>query len=297
MNGRDGMLVLAVTVTYHPTSDVVEHVGLLDGQVDHLLVVDNTPGQQCPEPVESLSDVPWITVVRLFDNQGIATALNLGLNYAAEHGYRWLLTLDQDSRVDASHVDTLLAALGQFRQPERVGQISPLSQLQDGSILKHKMISPSEDDVYEVVDAMTSGSLVNTEIACRIGGFKDELFIDYVDIEFSFRLRKHGYANIQVDKAVIQHSLGHSGRKRRFLWRYVYVPNYPPLRVFFQTRNRIFLAKKYFLVDPLFVLEDLLRFFFFPVKLFVFEEDRLPKFAAYLRGIIAGILFSGKSRA
>lgn len=38
--------------------------------------------------------------------------------------------------------------------------------------------------------AITSGSLINTKSFSLVGWFKDEYFIDMVDIEYCFRLKK-----------------------------------------------------------------------------------------------------------
>jgi len=55
-----------------------------------------------------LREIPGVDVIRHPRNQGIARGLNDGLDIALTLGATWLLTLDQDSLVDAEYLPTIL---------------------------------------------------------------------------------------------------------------------------------------------------------------------------------------------
>ena len=110
---------------------------------------------------------------------GIATALNAGLEFARERGYRWLATFDQDSRATPSMIDDMFRALATYSQADRVAVVSPVHydcQLQMG--IRQPLFDVAGPGWRVILAAMTSGNLIDIQAADAVGGFDESLFID-----------------------------------------------------------------------------------------------------------------------
>ena len=90
-----------VVVTYHPPLDFYYYLSILSVQAKHIVIVDNTPTQECPDVLEKCNCLDNIEIIRNKMNCGIARALNQGIRRARLLGHEWVVTFDQDTRVDA----------------------------------------------------------------------------------------------------------------------------------------------------------------------------------------------------
>src|ERR1700732_2077502 len=106
MNRSD---VCGIVVTYHPNADFPVWLRSIASQLDVVVLVDN--GSADAE-VRMLREIAahhsGISLILNSENLGIARALNIGIEQAAILGYRWVLLLDQDTRVHDDLLDTLL---------------------------------------------------------------------------------------------------------------------------------------------------------------------------------------------
>jgi len=71
--------------------------------------------------------------------------------------------------------------------------------------------------IQEVSIAISSGSLMTFRTFEKIGRFREELFIDYVDTEYCMRAGRFGIPVVAAKDAGIVHSLEYSFPKR-FVW-------------------------------------------------------------------------------
>lgn len=202
-------------------------------------------------------------------NFGIAYALNQAAKIALKEKSDFLLTMDQDSIADSDLIKNYKNFLGK-NDKDLIGMIAPTIQYLPE--LKTKPI-PIEKEV-EV--AITSGCLLNLDSHTKTGPFKDELFIDYVDFEYCLRLRKLGFKIIQLGEAKIYHNLGQL-EKRKFIFKKIYVTHHYPIRYYYRTRNRLFVAKKYFMTFPIFVIKDWFIFLNEFIKILFFEKKKSLK--------------------
>jgi rhamnosyltransferase len=85
---------------------------------------------------------------------------------------------------------------------------------------------------------IASGSLIRLSVLERIGGMQDNLFIDFVDIEWGERAAQEGYGCYLVPSVTMKHSIGDEfvtllGRR---------VLLHSDFRNYFIVRNAVFLA-------------------------------------------------------
>lgn len=294
--GADGR-VLGIVVTFHPPGDFALRARQMALLFDTLLVFDNTPGANGGRLTGlSTPDAGNVQVLGNGENRGMGFALESGLDYAVRHGYRWLVTLDQDTRLPEGYRVRMAAVLARYASPERIGTLAPVYRLTDGRVLKFAGKRPMADTPWVEIDvSMTSATWVNVVAAREVGGFDPKLFIDYVDVDFALRLRRGGFVNLETDTVIVEHDLGSNMTHRRVLGRMVGIPNYPPSRVYYQTRNRILVYRRYWRSSPGYVIGDLLRLPWVPLKILLFESGKAAKLRAWIRGGVDGL--RGKSGA
>ena len=109
--------VLAVVVSYNGHDRIRETVQALQPQVARVHIVDNGSDGETLAVLTALEAAPGVTVERLGANRGISVALNRGVAAAAEGALPWVLTMDQDSLVDAGFVEAYGRALAEH--PDR----------------------------------------------------------------------------------------------------------------------------------------------------------------------------------
>ena len=282
--------ILAVVVTYFPDACLKLRILKIRDQFDEVIVIDNTPSMETPLELQLLTGISNLSILRMKRNTGIAYALNEGLKYARNHGYLWVGTFDQDSTIPENYLKDIFASLSQIHRNDKVAILSPVYLLPTGVKKSFSSEDKKVKPIREVPLTMTSGNLLNVSIAESIGGFDEDLFIDYVDFDICLRIRHHGYKIIENINVVLIHELGVNFCQKKFLWIKVGIPNYPAIRVYYITRNRLILYSRYWRFFPGFVLNDVLRLSVAIGKIIFFESDKKEKLKAFIIGFMDGIL-------
>ena len=275
--------VCAIVVTYHPNrEDVLANVSALRSQVEHLVIVDNG---SFAEEIEALRSQPALHLVENGQNLGIASALNIGMRRAHDLGAAWLLLFDQDSRVTPGFVATMLQAFQSSPWGERLAILVPrYTDLRSGSPLPGDHLPG-----HGLETAMTSGTLMRSGTFQTYGAFADELFIDSVDCEYSLRLRRQGKILDECPEAVLLHSPG-TPNAHQVGGKVVFkTSNYSPLRRYYQERNKIWLAKRYFRTFPGYCFKIFIVSGKDLIKIVLFESDKFRKIRFFLRGLLDGL--------
>lgn len=81
--------------------------------------------------------------------------------------------------------------------------------------------------------------LVPVEVLKKVGLMRDELFIDYIDIEWCLRTASNGYSLYAIPDAKMSHTIG--DERKLFLGREVSI--HSPLRRYYLARNSIYMMR------------------------------------------------------
>ncbi|EFN7883571.1 glycosyltransferase family 2 protein [Escherichia coli] len=243
--------IIAVVVLFKP--EIARIHGLLKSiimQVDKVVLIDNTDESNLTIPDSEFE--PYgekIEHYRLNNNLGIAKAQNIGIHYAEKSKASHILFLDQDSIVSEGMVKKLLinerdllnsgkqvAVLGPAFKDEKTGKITGAIHISPfyKTTVCHG-VHPLETDFL-----ISSGSLIRMEVLQKIGFMDEELFIDFVDIEWCERAKKMGLRSYVVPDIVMMHNIGNEAK--RVLGKNVIMHN--DFRHYFIVRNSIYLILK-----------------------------------------------------
>jgi rhamnosyltransferase len=274
--------VCGIIVTYHPTAEMVRKFAEVLAQVAELVVVDNGSSAEEVQALREASTAIGFHLLHNPENLGIATALNQGVTWAQGRNHNWVFLLDQDSFVTDGLVRSLITTWESHPERELVGTICPLYR--DPISGETAKTRPAADGAP--VYTLTSGSLLPLWIFQQIGMFADEYFIDYVDVEFSLRMRAKGYRILEARDAILNHSVG-SPTERQLLGLFRYhLSNHSYVRRYYMYRNRLVTIRKYFKRFPRWALYDFYVLNKDFLKIAIAETDRTRKVHAMLRGAI-----------
>lgn len=291
----------AVIVTFHPPIGLASRVARLIAEGMHTIVVDNG---SFPTELASLRVSMREIGAQLIENRenlGIASALNIGLRQALADGYSWVLTLDQDSEptenmtlrlrrtaseiLDSSDVAIIAPSIKQLGFPDRAPHwLVPSRKIP--ALFRRASCTGSLMDVSVVI---TSGSLTNLTVWDDLGGFADELFIDYVDTEYCLRALR-ARKRIMVDcRATMWHSLG-ARKSVSLLGRTFFPTNHSADRHYYIARNRVHVQRRHGLAVPHWLLFDIVSASYGTVRVLLTERQRAKKLSAMVRGTVDGVL-------
>lgn len=273
--------VAALIVTHFPDRGFEQRFSRVAGQVDVVIIVDNSASADVHCRLRALVS-PTIEVLENTCNEGIARALNQGIRWAAERNCSWVLTLDQDSEVDLDLVPSLFATYRRCGRPEQVGLIHSNARSK-WSGLPAARCPGGDAGFIEATTVTTSGSLMPITAYHTVGPFREDFFIEGIDLEYCLRLRKAGFSVLLSCKPLMIHAAGRM-EEHRLGRRIVLVANHAPWRYYYMTRNLLRIIRRYAAREPLWSLEALFNLSKTVVKVLLFEDRRFAKIVCMLVG-------------
>ena len=248
------MNLCAVVIWYNPSvlennGDAVANIQSYAAMMKRVFIVDNSSIDNS----RLATEIPNARYVANLENVGIAKALNQGCKMAMEEGFDWCMTMDQDSRWDREQLSIFVNKISDFMfkdslyvsfapdsdQPVILSYAALLKRKVLGHHYKEKRVSP-KNMVEEAETVITSGNIIKLFVWQELGRFLEPSFIDEVDIEFCFRLRKTGYKLLRLREVHMHHTLGSS--KRTILPK---ITKHSGKRLYFIVRNRLIMMKLY----------------------------------------------------
>lgn len=193
--------------------------------------------------------LPEYDFVFLSENIGLGGAQNILLQKIEKSDSDAVLFFDQDSEPTDEFITSLIqgltelqskghkvGAVGPVFYDPRTGTNSPFSLIQGCRI---KSIYPESSDPLKVSFLINSGMLVPVQTLKDVGLMRDELFIDYIDIEWCLRTASKGYSFYAISDAKMSHTIGDA--RKVFLGREVSI--HSPLRRYYLARNSIYMMR------------------------------------------------------
>jgi rhamnosyltransferase len=281
--------ICAIVVTFNPDNEFFSRVSKIASQVDNVLIVDNNSEDVAVQMLCKLSSAASYYLISNKNNLGVASALNIGMNWAKEYKYNWVITFDQDTLVSDTMIQSLLTVGGKIGE---VGEIALIgaNYLDSGSGKSYLKTSKSHNKSYvEVKTVITSGCLMPIALFEKLGPFRDEFFIDFVDIEYCLRARARGYKVYVSSNPLMQHAVG-AVTMHSLPWKVAGTTNHNALRRYFMARNFMVIALEYFMTEPLWVAVTFIKRIKSIMLMCLFEDDKLIKLKLTILGAFDGAI-------
>lgn len=252
--------VVSVVPTFSPPTETVDLVSIL---ASHGPVVVSDDASPCTSDsmLALMAEKPGVSVVRNSHNRGIGRALNQGLAVAQEGGYPWLLTVDQDSYVNADYAEQMveyadrlildglpLGALGAGVVRDVSGRLS----------YPTTVIRSNGTGVVITEEVVQSGTLWSVEELVLVGGFDESLGMDAVDAAACLSLRSQGLLVAVNPAAEMRHQI-EGAQQFSVLGKTFMVTGHSPARRRAIVRNRLRLFPREFAQSPTHALRTVRR--------------------------------------
>ena len=283
MMAQDTRSVAACIVSYNPGPEVRLALCSVLPQVSKVFVIDNASKPESEVVLTGLCAEFGVALIANKDNIGVAGAYNQAASMAISQGYEWILLMDQDAVAPVGLVQQLMRGVDRWGGTRLPAVLCPLSI--GSSPSGHQSVVPDID--VAVGACINAGSIVKLAAWEAVGGYDEDFFVDYVDFDFCFRCRQHGWEVVQVGGAVMVHSPG-SPTSHRFLWKRPMTSNQSALRRYYITRNRILFYRKYWRFDARWVLGNVCNAVKEVVLVVLFESSKREKLNAIIVGVADG---------
>lgn len=267
------MKYAGVVVLYNPQKADLLNIDTYIENLDVLYIVDNSTVKHAY--AIDLEKKDRCEYIFNGQNLGIATALNIGAKKAIDAGYKWILTLDQDTCLNKE----VFLAVNEYIEKNDCSKIGIICPWHNTKLLDAR----PKEIVDHPLDVMTSGNFVNLDVYIKIGGYKEWLFIDGVDIEYCLNLKKNGYVISRINNIEVVHDLGDI-KIKKILWRKFICTNHNYLRNYYMQRNYRYIRDMYMDIAPEFC-KTLVKIKQITFKILVFENDKYRKIRNIYRGI------------
>ena len=172
----------AMTVLYEPKENEIKNMRSYCDCVDWLFVLDNSKQDNMNTVSEALSDsTSHITYKHFEENIGLCRALNYGMEKAKELGCKWSLIMDADSSFITDIIGVYMDYLKRnTANEESIAVLAPVH-------IFDRSKNHGYEGSREIKWAMTSGCFYNVDIFGQLGGFKEELFVDGLDMDYCYK--------------------------------------------------------------------------------------------------------------
>lgn len=271
--------VCACIITYNIDKKIIEVVNSIINQVEYVIIVDNASNKKTIEILNQIKSHEKLEVILNESNNGIAKALNQGIEIAKKKKLDWIITLDHDSICNKDMISNMIEIKESYENKESIAILTP----QVFEIHKRDFISNKNNvgKYTEVNECIQSGALIKVSLFEEVGCFNEDLFIYHVDFDFCKRVLNKGYKIIQCNNTILYHEEGYKIPKR-FLGKKTFYNNYSSVAIYYITRNTVYMSKKY----SVFYLKRIVKDY---IYILLYDENRKEKLSYLKKGLYDGI--------
>jgi rhamnopyranosyl-N-acetylglucosaminyl-diphospho-decaprenol beta-1,3/1,4-galactofuranosyltransferase len=292
----DNSIITAVVVTYNRR-------GLLErcllsmtrqNQLPHcLFIVDNASTDGTPEWLAEWlpSHVPFAELISLAENRGGAGGFSEGLRIAVERGADWVWMMDDDAEPHPAALAELIKVASDPRNIYGSLATKGTDTSWTTTLLEpHHYVANNVADVPDEARVQSLpflGFMIHRELVHKIGLPDAGYFIAADDIEYCMRAERAGAQLIIVGQSRIEHPKS-DRYEARLPGRHLICLRLPPWKRYYDTRNRLLIARKYYGIRLL--TQTIPGSFVRMYAALRYEPRRLAQLWAFGAGMFDGLL-------
>jgi len=194
--------IAAIVVLFHPPEEVFCNISTYSRIIKDIIIIDNS-GKKADKNLAYVNKFRKnekdrnIYYYDMKCNKGLAEAFNYGLDIASKIGCDWCFTMDSDSSFKNDIASIYINAEKKYGSTE----IIAYAPQYDYDRIKVKI----NNNIKKVTWTMTSGTMFNVKKLIEAGGFDTWYFVDGIDVELGYRLKKLGYKILRCNSAILNH--------------------------------------------------------------------------------------------
>lgn len=278
-----------IFVLYHPNAAFLRNLDKAAKAGQNVVAVDNSP-----QPDAALYETlqrQGTTVVHNANRGGLAGAYNRGAEILLGRGCEVIFLLDQDSDIGEDFFAAMMLACEREEQDAFI--LGP--KIYEIHLEKFMVVLPPgrrwpkplkmrdpEEGLFDTLFVISSGSAISAQAYRRLGAFREDYFIEYIDIEYGLRANSQGIP-VRMNAAVtMRQTTGQIERHGR-----LFTTNHAAWRRYYGARNGVFTLRLYRKHWALHWLGGLLALHQ-SLCVLLFEPQKLRKVLAVACGYVDG---------
>ena len=199
---------------YDITSSCIESILNSSNSNFKIILIDNESDNKKVKKFKYRNE---IKIIQNKKNEGFSKANNIGIDYALKNNYDYTILINNDTIVDKNLIEVLLKTA----QSKNFSVVQPLILKYNGeeiwnaggrinyffgNFITRKKVVNSLNSSHELIEWLTGCCcLFKTKIFKEIGKLDESFFAYYEDVDFSLRLKKHGYEIGFTSKTHVYH--------------------------------------------------------------------------------------------
>jgi len=289
--------VSIILLNYNGAKDTIECVESLEKIIYknfEIIVVDNNSDEKDKKLLEGALKKENVSVIYNDSNLGFSGGNNIGINKAINGDSDFVLLLNNDTVVEPDFLEPLLEIFNKnknsgiaapqinyYNEPEKVwsegGKISKIR----GSGFAYSERMDNNENIDDTKVGFVSGCcmLIKNEVFEDVGLFDEKFFLYVEDTDLCFRTDQLGYKIYITHKSKIFHKVNQTTAKEN-----------STLPIYYNTRNRLYFAKKHFGLIYYYILTYLFFAFVFKCSFWIFTNQTqkvkvvIKAFSDFLKG-------------
>ncbi|MGH9382221.1 MAG: glycosyltransferase family 2 protein [Thermoanaerobaculia bacterium] len=236
-----------IVVLYRPSEEHLDHLAAVRAACDDVVAVDNSP---VPDP--GLHERLCRQGVRVIVNRndgGLAGAYNRGARELLAAGREVIFLLDQDSRIEASFFAEMMWACGGLDTDTFL--VGPkIYEINLGKCMpvfppgrrypRPRRIDGEREGLFPTLFVISSGTAISAPAYRRLGAFREDYFIEYLDIEYGLRAASRGVPVYMNAAVTMRQTTGRIERHGR-----LFTTNHAAWRRYYGARNAVHCLRLY----------------------------------------------------
>ncbi len=279
-----------IFVLYQPTEDFLANLAKARTACANVVAVDNSP-----EPDLELHEYLRQQGMRVIFNRnqgGLAGAYNRGAEILLAKQCEVFFLLDQDSDIDVSFFGKMMQACTELGNEEflvgpKIYEINLqrcMPVFQPGKhIPKRIRIDDKTEGMFPSLCIISSGSAISAAAYRKLGAFREDYFIEYIDIEYSLRAVSQNvpvYMNAAVTMRQTTGQIERHGEQ--------FTTNHAAWRRYYGARNAVHCLYLHRKIWGLHWVSAFLAFLQI-MRVLQYEPQKLKKVTAILCGYLDGV--------
>ncbi len=279
-----------IFVLYQPTEEFLENLAQARVFCPNMVAVDNSPDADLP--LHQCLREQGVEVMHNRNHGGLAGAYNRGAELLLGRKCEVIFLLDQDSDIEASFFEKMMQACRELGTDEflvgpkiyeiNLGACMPV--FQPGKYIPKRLrIDDENEGMFPSLCIISSGSAISAAAYCKLGAFREDYFIEYIDIEYSLRAVSQKvpvYMNAAVTMRQTTGKIERHGDK--------YTTNHVAWRRYYGARNAVHCLYLHRSTWGLHWVSGLLAFLQV-LRVLQYEPQKLKKVTAITCGYLDGL--------
>jgi rhamnosyltransferase len=278
-----------IFVLYQPTAEFVGNLHKAAALCENVIAIDNSP-EPSPHLYEVLRQA-GTTVICNRNQGGLAGAYNRGAELLLEQGCEVFFLLDQDSDIDEQFFVKMLEACSGLGTDtfivgpkiyeihlERCMPVTPPGR----RLPKPFRIDTETEGLFPTLFVISSGSAISAQAYRTLGAFREDYFIECIDVEYGLRATSQGVPVYMNAAVTMRQTTGNIERHGK-----LFTTNHAAWRRYYGTRNAVHSLRLYRSKWALYRLSGLLAIHW-ALCVVLFEPQKLRKLVAMVAGYVDG---------